>query len=170
MWNSNQHMYTWILHEKWEYCGFLYWKDKSGVPRWLSGLSFWLWLGLWSHGSWVWAPHQALCWQLRAWSLLQILCLPLSLPFPCLCSVSLSLSKINKILKNLGVPEWFNRLSVRLRLRSWSHGSWVRAPHWALCWQLGAWSLLRILCLPLSLSALPHTCSLSLSLSFKNKH
>ena len=30
----------------------------------------------------IWAPHQALCWQLRAWSLLQILCFPLSLPLP----------------------------------------------------------------------------------------
>ena len=51
-----------------------------------------------------------------------------------------------------GPPGWLRRSSVRLRLRSWSHGSWVRAPRRALCWQLRAWSLLRILCLPLSLS------------------
>ena len=44
------------------------------------------------------ARRQALCWQLGAWSLLRILCLPLSLLQPqlhCL-SVCLSLSKINK--------------------------------------------------------------------------
>ena len=35
----------------------------------------------------------ALCGQLRAWSLLRILCLPLSLPLP---AQALSLSKINK--------------------------------------------------------------------------
>ena len=38
----------------------------------------------------------ALCWQLRTWSLLWILCLPLSLPLPNLGSVSLSLSLKNK--------------------------------------------------------------------------
>ena len=38
----------------------------------------------------------------------------------------------------------------------------VRALRWALCYQLGAWSLLRILRLPLSL---PLPCSYSLSLS-----
>ena len=51
----------------------------SRVPRWLSWLSNQLQLRSWSHSSWVWAPCQALCWQLRAWRLLQILCLPLSL-------------------------------------------------------------------------------------------
>ena len=39
-------------------------------------------------GSWVWSPRQALCWHLRAWSLLRILCLPLSLPLPN-CALSL---------------------------------------------------------------------------------
>ena len=63
----------------------------SGARGWLSWLSVWLRLRSWSHGSWVKAPHRALCWQLRAWSLLQILYLPLSLSLPCLCSVSLSL-------------------------------------------------------------------------------
>ena len=61
-----------------------------GAPGWLSQLSLRLQLRSWSHSSWVWAPHQALCWQLRAWSLLRILCLPLSPPLPCLHSVSLS--------------------------------------------------------------------------------
>ena len=40
-------------------------------------------------------PHQALYWQIRAWSLLWILCLPLSLPLPHSHSVPLSLKKIN---------------------------------------------------------------------------
>ena len=53
----------------------------------------------WSHGLWVWAPCRALGWQLRAWSLLQILCLPLSLPLPCSCSVSLSVKNKNNIKK-----------------------------------------------------------------------
>ena len=70
-----------------------------------------------------------------------------------------------------GAPGWLSRLSVRLRLRSWSRGLWVRAPHRALCWQLRAWILLWILCLPLSLPlACSGSASLSLSLSLKNKH
>ena len=47
----------------------------------------------WSHGLWVRALCQALCWQLRAWSLLWILCFPLSLSFPCSHCLSLSLKK-----------------------------------------------------------------------------
>ena len=39
-----------------------------------------------------------------------------------------------------------------------------------LCGQLRAWSLLQILCLPLSLPLPPLTLHLSLSLSLKNKH
>ena len=74
---------------------------RHGEPGWLSQLSFRLQLGSWSHGSWVWALHQAMCWQLRAWSLLLILWLPLSLPLPCSRSVSLCLSKINKCEKKL---------------------------------------------------------------------
>ena len=71
-------------------------KDFShGEPGWLSLLSFWLWLRSWSCSSWVRAPCWALCWRLRAWSLLRILRL-LSPPLPRLCSLSLSLSlKIN---------------------------------------------------------------------------
>ena len=64
-------------------------KVKWGAPGWLSQLSIRLWLRSWSHGLWVQAPRQALCWQLRAWSLLWILCLIFSLPLPHLCSVSL---------------------------------------------------------------------------------
>ena len=66
----------------------------------------------------------------------------------------------------LGVPGWLSRLSVRLRLRSRYHDPWVRAPRRALGWWLRAWSLLPILCLPLSVP-LPHSCFVSLCL--KNK-
>ena len=65
---------------------------SAGAPGELSQLSVWLQLRSWSHGLWVRALHQALCWQLRAWSLLQILYLPLSLPLPCSCSCCLSLA------------------------------------------------------------------------------
>ena len=70
----------------------------DGVPEWLSWLSAWLWLSSWSHHSWVWAPRWALCWQLRAWSLLPILCLSFSLPAhppPAPRPASFSLSKLN---------------------------------------------------------------------------
>ena len=50
----------------------------------------------------------------------------------------------------LGAPGRLSRLSAQLRLRSGSRGPWVGAPRRALCRQLRAWSLLRILCLPLS--------------------
>ena len=50
----------------------------------------------WSHCSWVWDPRRALCWQLRAWSLLLILSLPLFLPLPRLQSASLSKKKKKK--------------------------------------------------------------------------
>ena len=60
-----------------------------------------------------------------------------------------------------GAPGWLSQLSVRLQLRSWSYGSWVRAPPRALCWQLRACSLLLTLCLhPLSSSS-DHTLSFS---------
>ena len=52
---------------------------QTGVPGWLSQLSIWLWHRTWSHSSCVRAWRLALCWQLRAWSLSQILSLPLSL-------------------------------------------------------------------------------------------
>ena len=65
----------------------------------------------------------------------------------------------------LGAPGWLSRLSIRLPLRSWPHGSCVQAPHQALGWQLKAWSLLQILS-----PSLPLPGSLSLSLSLKNKH
>ena len=49
-----------------------------------------------SRGPWVRAPRQALGWWLGVWSLFPILCLPLSLPLPRSCSVSLCPPKINK--------------------------------------------------------------------------
>ena len=77
--------------------------------------------------------------------------------------------------KGIGAPGWLSRLSVRLQLRSWSCGPWVQALRRALRWQLRAWSLLRILCLPLSLPSSPPpplmlVLSLALSLSKINKH
>ena len=73
--------------------------NEHGAPGWLSRLSIWLWLRSWSCGLWVWALRWALCSQLGAWSLLQILCLPLFLTHTplmlCVCAC-LSLSKINK--------------------------------------------------------------------------
>ena len=66
-----------------------------GAPGWLSWLSVRLPLRSWSHTPWVWAPHQALCWQLRAWSLLQICVSPSLCPSPA-NALSLSVSKINK--------------------------------------------------------------------------
>ena len=76
---------------------------------------------------------------------------------------------LNNMLKERGgAPGWLSWLSVRLRLRSWSHGLWVRDLRRALCLQLRAWSLLRILSLSLSLS-LPHSRSISFSVSKKLK-
>ena len=49
-----------------------------------------------------------------------------------------------KTCKNAGRLGGLSRLSVHLGLRSRSHSLWVRAPHRALCCQLGAWSLLRL--------------------------
>ena len=68
----------------------------------------------------------------------------------------------------LGTPGWLSRLSVQLWLRSWSHSLWVGALRWALCWQLRAWGLFHILCLPLS-SPSPLMLCLSPSLSVKDK-
>ena len=61
------------------------------APGWLSRLSVRLQLRSPSRSPWVWAPSRALGWRLRAWNLLPILCLPLSLPLPHSCSVSLCL-------------------------------------------------------------------------------
>ena len=56
---------------------------------------------------------------LGAWSLLQILCLPLFLPFPCLCSVSFCPSKMNKCKKKIFYKaKTFNKISLPVqRLR-----------------------------------------------------
>ena len=83
-----------------------------GAPGWLSRLGIWPRPRSWSHGSWVRDPHRALCWQLRAWSLLWILCFPLSLPLPYSHSVSLCLSKINKHWKKMGIRLVFPQSSL----------------------------------------------------------
>ena len=70
-----------------------------------------------------------------------------------------------KIVPLSGLPGRLRQLSVWLRLRSWSRGSWVRAPHRALCWQPGA---CFGFCISRSLCPSPtRTLSLSLSVSWK---
>ena len=73
--------WPWLQHALQNPNGFK--KERgAGALGWLSWLSVRLWLTSWSRGLWVRAPRRALCWQLRAWSLLRILGLPLSLLFP----------------------------------------------------------------------------------------
>ena len=76
---------------------------------------------------------------------------------------SLSIGKETVFKNGIGVPGWLSQLSTRLQLRSWSHGSWVWAPHRALGCQHRAHVGPSD---PPSLH-LHHTCALSLSL--KNK-
>ena len=70
-----------------------------GAPGWLSWLSIWLQLRSRSQGLWVGVLYLALCWQLRAWSLLWSLGLPLYLPLPHSRSVSFCL-KNKYLMKN----------------------------------------------------------------------
>ena len=87
----------WCQWKIWCHCSKLMSKQWTiRASGWLSQLNIRLWLRSWTCSSWVQAPHGALCWQRRSWSLLWILRLPLSLPLPCLPSVSLCLSKIDK--------------------------------------------------------------------------
>ena len=76
-----------------------------------------------------------------------------------------SFTSLRSLLKSnlLRAPGWLRWLSVQLQLRSRSCGPWVRALHLALCWQLRAWNLLWILCLPCSLSLPPLMLCLCLS-------
>ena len=68
-----------------------------------------------------------------------------------------------KIYAFLRVPGWLSPGSIWPRLRSWSHGLLVWAPHRTMCWQFRAWSLLRIHCLPL-FPLLPRSRSVSLKI------
>ena len=79
-------------------------KRGTWVAQWVKLQT---WLRSWSHSSWVWALHWALCWQLRDWSLLQILCLPLSLPHSQSRCVSFSKNKqtLKKFKKREGERE-----------------------------------------------------------------
>ena len=61
--------------------------------------------------------------------------------------------------EEVGEPGWLSRLSVQLRLRSWSRSLWVQALHQAQSLEPASDSVS-----PLSLP-LPHSASLSLSLS-----
>ena len=81
-------------------------REEEGHLGCFGGLSVRLWVRSWSHGLWVWAPYRALCWQLRAWSLLQLLCLPLPLALPCSHSVCLSVSQKEINIKNKRRPRW----------------------------------------------------------------
>ena len=106
--------------------------EKQG-RAWLAQLlRVQLWLRSWSHVWWVWAPHQALGWQLEAWSLLRILCLPLSLSLPISRSVSLSLSlkkewKLKKKIffnKKRWKTEWLYDYKCINCLPLWSRADW----------------------------------------------
>ena len=101
---------------------------NPGAPGWLGWLTLRLWLRSWSPILWVQVLCWALCWQLRAWSLLWILYIPLSAPPPLALararalslSPLLSLSKLNKHLKNRCVnPEmsWRGVITPRYNLR-----------------------------------------------------
>ena len=70
--------------------------------------------------------------------------------------------RVHKTNQCFGAPGWFSLLSVWLRLRSWSHGSWVWAPHLTAQSLEPAWDSESP---SLSLSAPP---LLTLSLSLKN--
>ena len=146
----------------------------SGVPGWLSRLSFRLPLRSWSHGLWVRAPCP-LCADSSEPGACFGFCVSLSLcPSPIR---ALSLSAFQKWIK------WKSPV-VKITLKNSLRGAWVaqsvERPTSARVMisrfvssspvsgsGLMAWSLLPILCLPLSLP-LPHSCSVSLCL--KNKH
>ena len=64
---------------------------------------------------WVRAPRRALGWWLRAWSLFPILCLPLSLPLPRSCSVSVP--KINK--------------NVEKKIRKYNNCKYLCSQYWS---------------------------------------
>ena len=115
------------------------WVAQLSIPFQLSSLS---------PSSWLWALCQALCWQLRAWSLLQILCLLLSAPLlPILC-LSLSLSK-KKI--NIKIQIWFGTpltkdsqsLEARLPCPPLSHLFSILISN-----NISAMSLQELICLP----------------------
>ena len=87
-----------------------------GAPGWLSGLSLLLQLRSRSHGLWVRAPSRALGWWLRDWSLLPILCLPLSLPRPCSFSLSLSLPPSLSLSLSLSLSQKWTHITIFLML------------------------------------------------------
>ena len=68
-------------------------RSQSGAPAWLSRLSFRRQLRSWPHGLWIQVPHPASYCQHGA-SLGSSV--PLSLPLPCLFSLSLSLKNKQK--------------------------------------------------------------------------
>ena len=79
-WQSRQLQMPIPPQEHWKCKQKLLKPTMSGAPGWLSWLSIQLRLMSWSHGLWIQALHRALCWQLRASSLLWILFPSLSAP------------------------------------------------------------------------------------------
>ena len=88
------------------------------------------------------SPVPALCWRLRAWSLLWILCLPLCLPLPHSFSVSLCLSKINKNIKKFYIKKELLLFPCHSwgiwDTKRWSH--LIKASQPVLSGKTGIWS------------------------------
>ena len=105
---------------------------------------------------------EPLMYRIRSWQ--KFLICDFRVKLKALCAFEHTNGHHMKVFKEVffGAPGWLSRLSVQLRLRSWSPGLWVRALRQALCWHVRAWILLQILCLPL-----PCSCSVSLSLNDK---
>ena len=70
---------------------------RPGASGWFSWLSAWLLISDQAMISWFVGSSPASGSVLMVWSLFWILCIPLSLPFPHSCVVSLSLSLKNKL-------------------------------------------------------------------------
>ena len=103
----------------------------AGAPGELSRLGVWLGLRSWPNSLWVPAPHQAVCWQLRAWSLLQTLCLPLSLPLcPSPARTRAHVFSVSLCLKNKHTLE----MACAARL----FGPGPKAHHQVLMWEMSS--------------------------------
>ena len=100
---------------------------ETGAPGWLSWLSILLRLRSWSHSLWVWAPCRTLCWQLRGWNQLRILCLLLSLSLSKLCLSLYVSQKINKCKKKIKKKShWDPEASIQILERDWQWKKWPK--------------------------------------------
>ena len=135
--------------------------QATGSSRWLSWSNF-LQFRSWYCGPWVQAPVWAMSLQLRAWTLLQILCVCLSLHLHCSLSVSvpvsvsvsLSQKYINKK-ENMGRLGWLSWISVWLLVWAQVMFSWFVGLSAASGSMQSVWSLPWILYLSPSLSGPP---------------